>query len=88
LKFNFFFFFLPGALLASPVADIIGRKLGIIAACLVFSVGIAMQTASAEIPLFVVGRVFAGIGVGLVSCLVPMYQSEWCVLSPEYNKNT
>jgi len=65
-----------GALLASPVADILGRKYGIITACLVFSVGIAMQTASTSMPLFVVGRVFAGLGVGLVSCLVPMYQSE------------
>lgn len=27
----------------------------------------------------VVGRVFAGLGVGLVSCLIPMYQSEWYV---------
>jgi sugar porter (SP) family MFS transporter len=65
-----------GALLGSPVADILGRKWGIILACLVFSVGVAMQTASTSIPLFVVGRVVAGLGVGLVSCLVPMYQSE------------
>jgi SP family sugar:H+ symporter-like MFS transporter len=36
----------------------------------------ALQTAATDIPLFVVGRVFAGLGVGLVSCLVPMYQSE------------
>jgi MFS transporter, SP family, sugar:H+ symporter len=35
-----------------------------------------MQTASTALPLFVVGRVFAGLGVGLVSTLVPMYQSE------------
>jgi SP family sugar:H+ symporter-like MFS transporter len=35
-----------------------------------------MQTASTAIPLFVVGRVIAGLGVGLVSTLVPMYQSE------------
>jgi len=65
-----------GALLGAPVADILGRKIGIIVACLVFSVGVAMQTASTDIPLFVVGRVFAGLGVGLVSCLIPMYQSE------------
>ena len=39
-----------------------------------------MQTAATEIPLFVVGRVFAGLGVGLISCLVPMYQSEWYVI--------
>jgi len=71
-----------GALAGAPVGDIIGRKWGIVSACLVFCVGVAMQTASTKIPLFVVGRVFAGFGVGLVSCLVPMYQSEcspkWC----------
>ena len=45
-------------------------------ACLVFSIGVALQTAATGIPLFVVGRVWAGFGVGLVSTLVPMYQSE------------
>ena len=45
-------------------------------ACLVFSIGVALQTAATGIPLFVVGRVWAGLGVGLVSTLVPMYQSE------------
>jgi len=65
-----------GALIAAPTADIIGRKWGIVFACLVFSIGVAMQTGSTAIPLFTVGRVFAGLGVGLVSCLIPMYQSE------------
>ena len=65
-----------GALLAAPFADILGRKWGIITSCLVFSIGVALQTAATAIPLFVVGRVFAGLGVGLVSTLVPMYQSE------------
>jgi MFS family permease len=50
--------------------------LGLIFACLVFSIGVAFQTAATALPLFVVGRVVAGLGVGLVSCLVPMYQSE------------
>jgi SP family sugar:H+ symporter-like MFS transporter len=65
-----------GALLAAPAADLLGRRAGIIFAALVFSVGVAMQTASTKLPLFIVGRVIAGLGVGLVSCLVPMYQSE------------
>ncbi|GLB43411.1 putative major facilitator superfamily, sugar transporter (TC 2.A.1.1) family protein [Lyophyllum shimeji] len=65
-----------GALLGAPTADYMGRKWGIVFACLVFAAGVAMQTAATEIPLFVVGRVFAGLGVGLVSCLIPMYQSE------------
>lgn len=61
--------------------DTLGRKWGIILAALIFSIGIAMQTAASELTLFVVGRVFAGLGVGLVSVLVPMYQSEWFVRS-------
>ena len=65
-----------GALAAAPIADIIGRKWGIVVSCLVFSVGIAIQTASTAIAPFVVGRAWAGLGVGLVSTLVPMYQSE------------
>ncbi|KAF8626585.1 hypothetical protein AX15_004786 [Amanita polypyramis BW_CC] len=65
-----------GALFAAPLADYFGRKWSIVFACLVFSVGVAMQTAAVHIPLFVVGRVFAGLGVGLVSCLAPLYQSE------------
>ena len=66
-----------GALLGAPAADFLGRKFGIIFAALVFSVGVAMQTASTALPLFIVGRVIAGLGVGLISVLVPMYQSEW-----------
>ncbi|KAF8637574.1 hypothetical protein AX17_002643 [Amanita inopinata Kibby_2008] len=65
-----------GALFGAPVADLVGRKWGIVLACGIFAIGIIMQTASTAIPLFVVGRVFAGLGVGLVSCLAPMYQSE------------
>ncbi|KAI9511393.1 general substrate transporter [Russula earlei] len=65
-----------GALLAAPFGDTLGRKWGIVASCLVFSLGIALQTAATSLPPFVVGRVFAGLGVGLVSTLVPMYQSE------------
>ncbi|KAF8586328.1 MFS monosaccharide transporter [Ramaria rubella] len=65
-----------GALAAAPAGDLLGRKWGIIFSTLIFDIGVAMQTASTKLPLFVVGRVFAGLGVGLVSCLVPMYQSE------------
>jgi SP family sugar:H+ symporter-like MFS transporter len=65
-----------GALLAAPFGDFLGRKWGLIASCLVLSVGVAMQTAATALPLFVIGRVWAGLGVGLVSTLVLMYQSE------------
>jgi len=65
-----------GALLGAPVADILGRKWGIVLATVVFDVGVAMQVASTALGLFIAGRIIAGLGVGLVSVLVIMYQSE------------
>ncbi|KAF8801531.1 general substrate transporter [Phlegmacium glaucopus] len=64
-----------GALLAFPMGDRVGRKWGIVASCVIFSLGVGLQL-DARWQTFIVGRVIAGIGVGLVSCLVPMYQSE------------
>ncbi|KAI0832843.1 AmMst-1 [Trametes gibbosa] len=65
-----------GALVSGPVGDILGRRAGIMVACVVFSLGIALQTGASTFHTFVVGRFFAGAGVGFVSTLVPMYQSE------------
>lgn len=49
-----------GALLAFPVGDFLGRRYGIVVYLLVFCAGVAMQTASTDIPLFAVGRVVSG----------------------------
>lgn len=65
-----------GALLGAPIADSLGRRGGVFVATLVFSTGVALQTGCHQWAAFVVGRVIAGIGVGLVSTLIPMYQSE------------
>ncbi|KAI0628431.1 general substrate transporter [Trametes polyzona] len=67
---------LLGALSAGPAGDILGRRTSIMIACLVFCLGVALQTGSSNLPTFIVGRFFAGFGVGLSSTLVPMYQSE------------
>ncbi|KAF8187140.1 monosaccharide importer [Pholiota molesta] len=64
-----------GALIAYPLGDRLGRKYGIVTGCLVFFLGIGLQLDTNWIA-FVIGRVIAGFGVGIVSCLVPMYQSE------------
>ncbi|CAF1372460.1 unnamed protein product [Adineta ricciae] len=65
-----------GALLGYPSGDYLGRRYGLICACLIFSIGVACQTAASSLPLFVIGRFIAGLGVGIISCIVPMYQSE------------
>ncbi|BGP44019.1 Plasma membrane low glucose sensor [Rhodotorula kratochvilovae] len=67
---------LIGALASGHVGQYLGRRVGIWAYLVVFCAGVAMQTAAYDVPLFSVGRVFAGLGVGGVSCLVPIYQSE------------
>lgn len=67
-----------GALLAYPLGDRLGRKYGIVTGCLVFFLGIGLQLDTSWVA-FVIGRVIAGFGVGIVSCLVPMYQSEVCL---------
>ena len=65
-----------GALLAAPTGDMLGRKLGLMAWLVVFTVGVILQTASTGIPLFTAGRTIAGLGVGGISALIPLYQSE------------
>ena len=57
-----------GALSAGILADKTGRKWGIIlSAGIPFNVGVIMQVAATSQPLFIAGRFFAGLGVGLVS---------------------
>jgi predicted MFS family arabinose efflux permease len=58
-----------GALTAAPIADAIGRRLGLIVSTIVFIFGVVLQTAATHIPLFVAGRFFAGFGVGLISAI-------------------
>ncbi|KAF2465050.1 general substrate transporter [Lindgomyces ingoldianus] len=74
-----------GALTAAPTADMIGRRLGLIASTAVFTFGVILQTAATAIPMFVAGRFFAGYGVGMISAMIPLYQSE---TSPKWIRGT
>jgi len=66
-----------GALFAAPIGDRLGRRLGLILSTgIVFNLGVILQTIATDIPVFVAGRFFAGLGVGILSALVPLYQSE------------
>ncbi|PWN98545.1 putative monosaccharide transporter [Tilletiopsis washingtonensis] len=65
-----------GALIGAPVADRLGRRWGLQIALLVFTVGVVMQLIAQALPLFDAGRVVAGLGVGILSTIIPMYQSE------------
>ncbi|GME73419.1 unnamed protein product [Ambrosiozyma monospora] len=65
-----------GSLVGGDLADWVGRRPVIISGCLIFIIGAVCQVASTAIPLLVVGRVIAGLGVGLVSAVVVLYMSE------------
>jgi len=55
-----------GAIFSGALADWIGRRTTIIAGCGVFSLGVILQIAATAMPLLVVGRLIAGVGVGYV----------------------
>ncbi|KAF4971594.1 hypothetical protein FSARC_1626 [Fusarium sarcochroum] len=65
-----------GALSTALFSDYLGRRPGLIIACWIFNLGVILQTISTAIPMFIAGRFFAGFGVGLVSAMIPLYQSE------------
>jgi len=65
-----------GALLVASLADKIGRKKVIIISGWIWVIGCILQCASVNRGMLVVGRVIAGIAVGLASATVPLYQSE------------
>ncbi|KAI9372179.1 putative MFS monosaccharide transporter [Aspergillus egyptiacus] len=66
-----------GSLVAAPIADRIGRKFSISFWSLIHIVGIIVQMATDDKWYQVaMGRWVAGLGVGALSSVVPMYQSE------------
>jgi SP family sugar:H+ symporter-like MFS transporter len=65
-----------GAIIAGDLADFFGRRTTIIVGCIVFIVGVILQTASSAYGLLVAGRLIAGFGVGFVSAIIILYMSE------------
>jgi len=55
----------------------LGRRWGLMMSVgIVFNLGVILQTAATSQPLFIAGRCIAGLGVGLILALIPLYQSE------------
>jgi sugar porter (SP) family MFS transporter len=65
-----------GALIAGDLADWFGRRTTIIAGCVIFIIGVILQTANTGLGLLVAGRLIAGFGVGFVSAIIILYMSE------------
>jgi MFS family permease len=76
-----------GALISSlavgKIGDQIGRRKTIRYGSAIFFVGGALQTFATNMPMMMLGRIIAGLGVGSLSTIVPVYQSE---ISPPHNR--
>ena len=71
------------SLLVGKVGDMIGRRRTILYGSLIFVIGGALQTSSNTMATMMLGRIIAGFGVGALSTIVPVYQSE---ISPPHNR--
>ncbi|KAI4631408.1 hypothetical protein J4E83_002940 [Alternaria metachromatica] len=65
-----------GAMFGGPAGDYLGRRLTILMGACVFMLGGALQTAAVNLNYLYAGRVLAGVGVGFLVMIIPLYQSE------------
>ncbi|CAG8961353.1 hypothetical protein HYFRA_00013814, partial [Hymenoscyphus fraxineus] len=65
-----------GALINGPIADRISRRWDLLLANIVFLIGSMIQAAAMNIPIIFVGRFIAGLAIGQLSMVVPLYLGE------------
>ncbi|KAH8799763.1 MFS transporter [Xylogone sp. PMI_703] len=71
-----------GGLFSGWSAERFGRKKTIIVAAAVVAIGTAIQTAAQNVGMLIAGRVIAGLAVGVLLSIVPVYNAELAV--PQY----
>lgn len=71
------------SIMVGRIGDILGRRRTILYGSMIFVVGGAAQTFASGMPMMLLGRIVAGLGVGTLSTIVPVYQSE---ISPAHNR--
>jgi MFS family permease len=69
---------IPGALSIAWLPDRVGRKRTVFIGAVISVFGCALQAGAVNIGMMIAGRFIAGIAVGLLSGIVPMY----CVRYP------
>ncbi|CZT08041.1 probable transporter (major facilitator superfamily) [Rhynchosporium agropyri] len=65
-----------GSLINGPIADKYGRKADMMLAVAIFTVGSAIQAGAINIPMLFIGRSVAGLSVGMLTMVIPLYISE------------
>ncbi|KAI9926791.1 hypothetical protein MW887_003887 [Aspergillus wentii] len=67
---------LLGSVSTSFTSKLVGRKGSSIFAAGIYAVGVSLQVAGPPFGVFVLGRIFLGMGLGLISVVSPMYLVE------------
>ncbi|KAK4498602.1 hypothetical protein PRZ48_011261 [Zasmidium cellare] len=67
---------LIGALAAVPLGNRMGRRRALAISCIIGLIGHALQASSFSLGQLIAGRIVAGIGLGGMNALVPVWQSE------------
>jgi MFS family permease len=62
-----------GALSVSWLPDMYGRKMTVFIGAVISVFGCALQGGATNIGMMIAGRLIAGVSVGLLSAVVPMY---------------
>ncbi|KAL2812569.1 general substrate transporter [Aspergillus cavernicola] len=65
-----------GALINGYLADAVGRRITVVIACAIFTVGVIVQACTLNKDYVLGGRFVTGVGVGAFSMLVPLYNAE------------
>lgn len=65
-----------GALLCGYLADRISRKYSMLVAVVIFTLGTCLQCAAKTGGMLIGGRIVGGVGIGMFSMVVPLYQAE------------
>ncbi|CZR67022.1 probable transporter (major facilitator superfamily) [Phialocephala subalpina] len=65
-----------GSLANGPIADRFGRKKSIMMAIVIFTIGSAIQAGGVSVAMIFVGRAIAGLAIGVLTMVVPLYMAE------------
>ncbi len=67
---------LAGALVAGAMSDKLGRRVTILLAAVLFTIGAVLEAISPNTTILVIGRLIVGFGVGVASVAAPLYAAE------------
>jgi MFS family permease len=65
-----------GALFCGYLADKISRKYSMLVAVIIFTLGTGLQAGAQSGHMLLGGRIVGGIGIGMFSMVIPLYQAE------------